>query len=122
MEGEIERSNVLVHVEAFDKDSARSTRLSLSTKIPEYMMSNRCILAIGPATIASMQYLQKNEVALCINTIENLDLKIIKQRLFDNRFREGMAESARELAIKKHSISDIQQELYSDIMSSLLPN
>jgi len=115
---EISKSNVLVHVEAFDRDSAKATRLSLSTKIPEYMISNRCILAIGPDSVASMQYLKENNIALCVNSMEKADMQMIKQHLFDMNFREKMANNARKVAIQNHSLIKIQQEFYNDLISS----
>ena len=42
-------ANGLVHVESFDEASQLITRLSLSTKIPQYLMAGRCVFAFGPA-------------------------------------------------------------------------
>lgn len=56
-------SDVLVHVESFDVRSSNSTRLSLSTKIPEYMSSGVPIFAYGPEQIASMKYLRDYNLA-----------------------------------------------------------
>lgn len=57
------QADVLVHVEAFDDASVNSTRLSLSTKIPEYLSVNRAIFAYGPKSIASMRYLKDYHLA-----------------------------------------------------------
>lgn len=56
--------DITVHVESFDKNSVASTRLSLSTKIPEYLSLKKPVLAIGPKGIASMAYLA--DCAYCI--------------------------------------------------------
>ncbi|MEG2232681.1 MAG: hypothetical protein RRY16_01755 [Bacilli bacterium] len=61
----LNQSDVLVHVESFRRNSIASTRLSISTKIPEYLSVGKCIVAIGPAKIASMTYL--SNCAICIN-------------------------------------------------------
>ena len=53
------KSDVLLHVESFDKRSIASTKYSFSTKIPEYMSAGKCILAVGPSQVASMKYLSK---------------------------------------------------------------
>lgn len=57
----------LLHCESFDNTNRRVTRLSISTKIGEYICSNRCILAVGPQDIASMKYLAENKLAKVIN-------------------------------------------------------
>jgi len=60
---EIESCDYLVHVESFDEKMKKITRLSISTKIPEYLSSSRCIYAVGPRDVASMRYLIKHEAA-----------------------------------------------------------
>jgi hypothetical protein len=48
-------AHVLLHVESFDESTRRYTRLSLSTKVPQYLAAGRPVLAVGPADQASMQ-------------------------------------------------------------------
>lgn len=67
-------SNILIFVESFDKKYIDKTKYSFSTKIPEYLSLNRCILAIGPKTIGSMEYL--SESAYCINSLTDINEKI----------------------------------------------
>ena len=56
----------MVHVEAFDKKNRKITRLSLSTKISEYVASGAKVLAIGPAEVGSMRCLADRQLGLCI--------------------------------------------------------
>jgi hypothetical protein len=63
-------ADILVHVESFDRKCIESTRLSVSTKIFEYLDVGNKILAIGPSNIASMKFLKEN--AYCITSIEDL--------------------------------------------------
>lgn len=49
--------DVLVHVESFEPAYVAYTRLSLSTKIPQYLAAARPVLGVGPAELASMAYL-----------------------------------------------------------------
>ena len=56
--------DIPVHAESFNKKAIASTRLSVSTKISEYLSLKKCILAIGPEEIASMRYLA--DCAYCI--------------------------------------------------------
>ena len=86
------RSDILVHVESFDHSAMDKTRLSVSTKIPEYMSFGKPILAIGPKNIASMEVL--SDVGLCITNIGKLDEKV-KEFLLDNCLQSKMAARAR---------------------------
>lgn len=62
------RADVLVHVESFNIADKLEVRYSISTKIMDYISVARCILAVGPSDIASMQYLSKRGLAfLCYN-------------------------------------------------------
>lgn len=67
-----ETSDALLHIEAFDEKSKRSTRLSMSTKIYEYMARNIPIFAYGPDDISSIQFLQDNNFAKVCTTKSNL--------------------------------------------------
>jgi hypothetical protein len=57
----------LLHLESFEKKDRDITRYSISTKIPEYIVSGSCTIAVGPDDIASIEYLQKNGLAIVIN-------------------------------------------------------
>ena len=58
--GELQRADVLVHVESFDDRHARFARLSMSTKIPQYFAAGRPVLGIGPADIASIAIIERS--------------------------------------------------------------
>lgn len=69
-------ADVLVHVEAFDKANKLLVRCAISTKIMDYLSVGRCILAIGPSDIASIEYLSDNNLALTADSKSNLDIII----------------------------------------------
>jgi len=52
-------ADILVHVESFDAISRAYTRLSLSTKLSQYFMAGRPVLAMGPAEAASIQHVSQ---------------------------------------------------------------
>lgn len=88
-----------IFVESFDKKSIEATRLSLSTKIPEYLSLGKPIIAIGPDNISSMNYL--SEVAYCINSSNN-----IKDGITDFMFKKDKSnygKKAIELYNSKHN-------------------
>ena len=67
---EMNKSHVLCIVESFDEKQIENTRLSLSTKVSEYMSVGKPILAIGPKQISTMDYL--SDVAVCATNKEKI--------------------------------------------------
>ena len=84
----MQTSDFLVHAESFEEIDKKVTMLSISTKIPEYLLSNRCIVAVGPTKLASISVLEENNLGIVLsdkksiendariinNVIENLDV------------------------------------------------
>ncbi len=65
-------ADVLVHAEAFDKANKMLVRCAISTKIMDYLSVGRTILAIGPSDIASIEYLNDNNLALIADSQDRL--------------------------------------------------
>lgn len=84
-------ADVLVHVESFDRNSVESTRLSVSTKIPEYLAMGRPVLAVGPPDVASMEFLE--DAACCVTSVKSLDASV-RGLLADETQRERLAAKA----------------------------
>jgi len=73
---EILKYDVLVHIESFLATDQKYTRLSISTKIPQYMSSGLPILAYGPTDISSINYIKNTESGLIVD-LENNDKLLI---------------------------------------------
>ena len=69
-----QQADILVHAESFERKCIESTRLSFSTKIPEYLSMGKCVLGIGPKEIASIKYL--NNCAICIEDVSTMNAQI----------------------------------------------
>jgi glycosyltransferase involved in cell wall biosynthesis len=96
-------ANVLVHVESFDESSRRYTRFSLSTKIPQYLMAGRCILAYGPAELASVRYVAESGAGMAISTEDLDELSLELERLVSSpALRKANAARARQTALARH--------------------
>ena len=105
LENRLASCGTVVHVESFDRLSRKITRLSISTKIPEYMKSGAPIVAIGPANIASMNYLSQNSCALCVfdPSVKSISDGIKKLRS-DPALCNKITSRASELAQKEHNV------------------
>ena len=95
------KSDILVHVESMDKENRILTRLSLSTKIPEYLASGRCILAAGPAEVASIRYIQEHKAGMVVTDMGTLrgDLEAL---ISNPELRRSYALNGLRLAHRRH--------------------
>lgn len=96
----LNEADIPVHVESFDSKSIESTRLSVSTKIPEYLSLGKPVLAIGPAEVASMKCLE--DVAYCIcnkNEISNGTNKLFQ----NEQLKRELGEKAIETYLQKYN-------------------
>lgn len=98
---EQQRADVLVHVESFDRRSRHYTRLSVSTKIPEYMTSGKCILAFGPSEVASIDYVRRHGMGIVATAKRQLP-DALKRAIEDAGLRTQMGMRARAVAERNH--------------------
>lgn len=66
-------ADIVLHVESFNKEQMKLVRLSFSTKITDCMQSGSMMMAIGPNTIASIDYATHVPGCIVINNLENLE-------------------------------------------------
>lgn len=76
-------ADVLVHAEGFDLYNKSLVRCAISTKIMDYLSVGRCILAIGPRDISSIEYLKEHDLALV--ACSRQELEIIVSDMVNNR-------------------------------------
>lgn len=113
------KQDILIHVESFDPKIVKYTRLSISTKIPEYLSMAKPIIAIGPPNIASIEYLASNQCALIFseNNTKNIESKL-KTVLNDDNILKSMCENA-YILFKNNHTSNLQRALLRNIISSI---
>ena len=113
----LQDADVAVHVESFSEDMCRRTRLSISTKIADYLGAGKCIMAIGKAELASIQHI--NNVACVVNDISKIEEGI--KKLAENvSFRQDLSTKARDLAQTQHDINTISLRVKQLLTSDLL--
>ena len=103
---EMNKAQILCIVESFEEKQIENTRLSLSTKVSEYMSVGKPILAIGPNQTGTINYL--SDVAVCCTSKEQ-----IKTRVFELLESEDMQDEfgcrAMEKFIANHLKENIQK-------------
>lgn len=111
-------ADVLIHVESFDDRSKEITYLSVSTKIPEYMASGKCILAIGPKDVASIEYLKNTNSAFVVSSRDTQDIDNTIIELFkDVEKREFFTQQARLTFKKNHDAEVIRAQFHDNIIA-----
>lgn len=110
----LKTSDIVLHVESFERKEKLSTRLSFSTKIVDLLKSGRCIMAIGWEKAASIDYLLKNNAAIVATEkgkiIEEL-YRVVKSPFIINEY----SQKAWNCGKRNHQIHDIQNGLKKDI-------
>ncbi len=102
---ELNRSNILCIVESFEEEHMDSTRFSLSTKVSEYLSAEKPVLAVGPAGIGTIDYLQ--DAAFCITEQEMIDSRL-KELLSSEELQKKYSEIAYKKYVQNHTKESIQ--------------
>jgi len=98
--------DVLVHVESFREKDALYTRLSLSTKIPQYLAAGKPIFVFAPPQLSSTRYIVSNNAGVTIAPPADINaIKISLLTLLSNReTRKMLGHNALALAKKNHDM------------------
>ncbi len=106
-------ADILVHVESFDLKDRLAVHQSFSTKIVDYLYKGKCILAVGPHDVASIDYLKKNDAALV--AVNSEELKTVLERAANNKdLLWEYGKKAWDCGKKNHQRKDIQARLKQD--------
>ena len=100
-------ADFLVHVEGFSKETISSTRMSFSTKIPDYLSTGNVMLAIGPSGINSIDVLRDKGIAVVCDNISELPT-IVSRLVNDGYNLLDIQQRAYEYLIIERNIVNIQ--------------
>lgn len=106
-------SDYLLHVESFKKKYISKTMYSTSTKIPDLLNSGTPIIAIGPNSVASIEYLEKESAAFIISN-KNFGVEEIV-RIMNSDSHNKIIMNAKTLAIRNHSPIKITKSIINII-------
>ncbi len=113
---EIGNAYGLLFVESFDEEMLVYTRLSMSTKIPEYLSSGRPILAVGNKIQGSIAYLKEHSAAYVISSFD--DMSLVVPLFLERQGWDVVSKNARTLFEKNHS-RDSQKERFRQIINNI---
>lgn len=108
---------LLLHVEAFDPESRDRVKHSVSTKIADSLATGIPLLAYGPAEIASMAHLARNDCAILATSQAQLR-DMLLTAFTDENARRRAAENGLKTAAEYHDsarTSGRLREIYESI-------
>jgi hypothetical protein len=111
----LKSADIVLHVESFDPNQVKITRLSFSTKIIDCMQSGSCMMAIGPDNIASIDYLLGIDGVISITDPSKIRVeleKIVNDPYSLKLKTKKLAKFARE----NHDIKKVRNELAQDFL------
>ena len=97
----LKNAEILVHTEAFDKESMDGVKHSVSTKIADSLSVGNCLFAYAPQGVASMRYLLENKSAVCATNRSELKDALLRV-LTDKESRYQAVEHALKIAKVNH--------------------
>lgn len=107
------RARVLVHVESFKKKYIKYFRLSMSTKIAEYMSLGKRILCVGDDSIATVKFIKDNNVGVTISDVSKLGDAL--KSFDDDSIVETMRQNSLTLSKTIFSKEKVQERVYKTL-------
>lgn len=119
--GMLQCMDVLVHVESFDYFDSLYTRLSVSTKIPQYMASAKPILVHGPANISSVNYVSRSCAGVAVTTDGDVDGIVAAAHMLinDPQLRQQLGENGRSVAMSKHNAFVVRRSFREALLNAV---
>lgn len=102
-------ADALVHVESFLPEDSLYTRLSVSTKLPEYFASGTSVFGYGPRGVASMEVIAASLAGAAAYSKEELP-GVLERLLDDPQWRRELACNALDLARRKYCAEKMRRE------------
>lgn len=108
-------ADVLLFIESL-KQEGGDARLSFSTKITDYFCAGKCIWAVGSNHLSAIDYLEKQDAALCSLTKEDILPTLVKM-ISDKTVIGKYAKKGWQCGHNKHDAQVIIQKLNEIIYS-----
>lgn len=110
-----EKANILIFAEDIDGPLSKTVRLSFSTKITDYLRSGKCILALGNADTAPMEYFAQTGAAICVTQKDKIE-ETLQMILKSPEILEEYATKAYECGKENHDGEKIRGIVEKTIM------
>jgi len=114
----LSNSDILLHVESFEKQQMLATSLSFSTKLVDYFEAAKPILAIGWEHSASINYIKENQIGITVSNKDQLYSELLK--LIDNtNALEEYSKKVWDFGNLNHNEKNVLKNFESDLICLL---
>lgn len=115
----LSESDIAVHVESFSSDCAEYTRLSVSTKIPQYFAAGIPVLSYGPSGLASCLYVRSSGAGVLVDKKGGSALgEAIRTLALENDCRREMGMRAWTRAREFHEVTAVRRRFCEALFSA----
>ena len=115
-------SDYLLHVESDSLEYRERTALSISTKLPEYLVSGKPIIGFGPKEIASMRLLNDNGIGIVISSEE--DEMSCRERILsfirNSSYQHELVIKAYEFAAKNYDKKKTSERVLKQLYNTVI--
>jgi len=111
-------ADIVLHVESFNQKQMDLVRYSFSTKITDCLQSGAMIMAIGPDSLASIDYLNNVPGTIVITDVRELE-SVLSSLLNNSQIILNNAHAANEYARKELAINCVRDKLHNDFNETI---
>lgn len=116
VEAQLRNLDIAVHVESFGRQEEKYTRLSVSTKIPQYLAQGLPIFAYAPCDAASSRYIADNDCGTCHGNPTDGLTDALRAFVQDASARRRMAKQGHQLARERHDAT-AERRRFADVLN-----
>ena len=109
-----QEADILIHAEGFSLKERLAVHQSFSTKIVDYLETNRCILAVGSDYCASIQYFLENGCGAVATNKDQIG-EVLQQLAKDKDLLQMYAQKAWDCGKSNHNKAIMQQMVAQDL-------
>lgn len=106
-------ADIVLHVESFDEEQMKLVRLSFSTKITDCMQSGAMMLAIGPPSVASIDYATRVPGCVVVNDLEKLD-ETVQSLVANSTLIIDNAAKTNKFAMEHVELSQLRNKIHME--------
>ena len=121
VESRMKIADFVLHVESFDMAYTNLTKLSISTKIPEYLASGACVIAFGPSDLSSIRLIVRNKIGIGITENDNFQQIFFKLKcVFESSIERKKISQAGYLFAKNNFDVEIIRNCVNNLLNTNL--
>ena len=110
----LKTADIVVHAEGMDKKNRCVVHQSFSTKLVDYFAMAKCILAVGPADVASIVHLTENDAAAVADSREAV-YSHLRELITNPSEIDRLGRAAFECGRRHHNAATMSRMLEEDI-------